>query len=72
MKCPYCDSEMERGFLQGPKGVFWSDKARRLDFYPRELRGDIVIAGEWERSSGDDAWLCRKCGKLVVDVKYNI
>jgi hypothetical protein len=72
MKCPYCDSEMEQGYLQGPGGVFWSEKSKRFFLYPREQNGDVVIAGSWERSSGDDAWLCRNCGKMIIDVKYNI
>jgi hypothetical protein len=71
MKCPYCDKEMIPGYLQGPRGVFWTDKAKNFFFFPRETKGDIVIAGTWGRSSGDNAYLCRSCGKIIIDVKYN-
>lgn len=72
MKCPYCDSDMEPGYMQGPKGVFWTDEGRNFFSYPRETKGDIVIAGKWARSSGRDAYLCKNCNKIILDVKYSV
>lgn len=72
MKCPYCDGEMERGFLQGPRGVFWSAKGRNFIFFPHRTKGDVVIAGALECSSGENSYLCRKCSMLITDLKYSL
>lgn len=30
MKCPYCQQEMEPGYIQCRDGVYWSEKERKL------------------------------------------
>lgn len=72
MKCPYCENDMEQGYIQGPRGVFWSAKGRNFFFFPHRVKGDVVIAGAYEGSSGQNAYLCRSCGKIIIDVKYDL
>jgi hypothetical protein len=71
MICPYCGCGMKRGYMLGPEGVFWSAKGRAVFFIPHPAKGDIVVAGRLEGSSGENSYLCRNCGKIIIDLKHN-
>ncbi len=31
MKCPFCDSEMEKGYVQANRGMAWTKKIHKFD-----------------------------------------
>lgn len=67
MNCPYCNLNMEKGYLQSSHPAFWAEKKKKLFFTPDEV-GDIkVTVGIWN-GSFSDAWVCRKCKKMIVDL----
>ena len=67
MICPYCNANMEKGYLQSSHQAIWSGKKKKICFLPDE-EGDIkVTKGIWNGSFAD-AWVCRKCGKMIVDL----
>ena len=67
MKCPYCETEMEQGFIQGARGVIWSKIKKRLFLVAED--DDIDITSGFLFGSHATACLCRKCKKIIID--YN-
>lgn len=64
MKCPYCEQDMEPGYVQSYKPVFWVREKRQLPL--RAKKDDILIYdSSWDEENGR-AYLCRACGKMIV------
>ncbi len=65
MKCPYCDKEMENGFIQGAKGVFFSPDQKFLWIWKNPWnKKDVKITDTmWETSS--PACYCYDCECLI-------
>ncbi|MGE5494433.1 MAG: PF20097 family protein [Burkholderiales bacterium] len=68
MKCPYCNGEMEQGYLQSSRPVFWSRKNKQVFTVPSASRGDISLTKYGWNCSKDKAYLCRSCKKIVIDL----
>ena len=70
-KCPWCGKEMEQGFITGGRdGVRWHPGIHKFEFF-RDLDGnsfDILSDGGAFSGYYKTAWLCRECGKMVLDV----
>lgn len=67
MKCPYCGAEMEQGYVQSARGIFWSTKRRKLFILP--TYEDVEIAPmSWTASANENSYLCRKCNKVIIDL----
>ncbi len=64
MKCPYCNNEMRSGFVQGARGVFFSEEERFIFYISRKSKNDIVIASGWQGCSAV-AHYCDNCGVLI-------
>ena len=67
MNCPYCESEMEQGFIQGARGVIWSKHKKRLSLLA--VDDDIDVTSGFWFGGHADAYLCRNCKKILID--YN-
>lgn len=65
MKCPYCDKEMEQGFLQGMKRVAWVKKQHKVSLLPKE--GEILLENNTFKDFIFSAQICKGCKKIVVD-----
>lgn len=72
MNCPYCNSEMEKGVIQSPHEISWLRK-KVLLFAAAELHEGSVVLAELSLLKGScvTAYLCRPCGKVVIDVAGN-
>lgn len=70
MNCPYCGKEMEKGLIQSPHGLAWLKGEKRHTFARAELHEGSVVLSELSmlRGSAVEAWLCRDCGKIVIDI----
>ena len=70
MKCPYCDKEMEKGYIQCRDGVYWAEKIRPVAAIP-VFSGNMISlsSDEVEVFSGKAAvaYCCRECKKVIVD-----
>lgn len=69
MNCPYCNGEMEKGVIQSPHEIAWLRK-KALLFSAAELHEGSVVLSEFSFMKGScvTAYLCRPCGKVVIDV----
>ena len=68
MRCVYCEGEMELGFIQSPREVFWSKERRIMFFMPNRSEGDIVISDSVWKGTIKEAHLCKQCGKITMDI----
>lgn len=64
MNCPYCNSEMEKGFIQSGRPVFWAVKKRRIFFLPDN---DLEVTSGFWNGCFATAFLCRNCKKIILD-----
>lgn len=62
MKCPFCDNEMENGYIQSARDIFWGRKKHKLFF----MNDEISIASGWNGST-KEAYACKVCQKIIID-----
>ena len=67
MKCPYCGNEMERGVIQSPHEISWTDKKHffgRAGFH----KGSVVLSQlSFLTGSAVRAYCCKSCKKVSID-----
>ena len=68
MKCPYCDKEMESGYIQCRDGIHWTPKKQLVAALSFLGKGRVSLA-----NGEDDDWgvaitfICRDCKKAIID-----
>ncbi len=73
MRCPYCDQEMEKGYIQCRDGVYWRKKMTPVPTIPL---GKGIVSLNQEKGMpgfGGDAtvaFLCVDCKKIVIDCDF--
>lgn len=69
MNCPYCNKEMEKGVIQSEQEIAWK-RNKALLFGAAELHEGSVVLAKFSFLKGScvTAYLCRPCGKVVIDV----
>ncbi len=68
MKCPYCDSDMERGYLQSKSPIIWCERKRHLAKIPTNPRDIGVSDGELTGFYAE-AFYCRACNRMITEPK---
>lgn len=68
MQCPYCGIDMEKGVIQSVREIFWSHNKKKLIFKPDINKGDVPIASFGWNGSVGEAYLCRKCEKVIINI----
>lgn len=70
MKCPYCDSDMTAGYIQGARGVIFSEE-EKIMFYVKNPfnKKDRKLADSLDCAS--PAFYCYECECLVWKKKYD-
>ena len=64
MKCPYCQQQMQEGFLSSRSPVFWSEEVSGLPVPTR--RGDVLLGGALGLAVRPRAYLCRSCQTVIT------
>ena len=72
MKCPFCENDMELGFIQCRDGITWTPKKQVISSLSFLGKGAQVI----ENGASDDskavyAYRCKECKKIIIDYFYN-
>ena len=68
MKCPYCEKEMEQGFIQCRDGVTWTPKKQPIAALSVLGKGSMpLINGAAENSRTVYAYRCDMCKKVIID-----
>lgn len=66
MKCPYCDKEMEKGFVQSARTVLYTTE-KNEGLFTIKAKGDIVLTSNNWTNPTCIAYHCRDCKKVVID-----
>ena len=64
MNCPYCGKQMEPGILNSRTPIHWAEDASGLPFPTK--KGDVPLGPAFGLLR-PKAYLCRDCGKVIVD-----
>lgn len=68
MKCPYCDKEMELGYIQCRDGVIWGPKKQLIASLALFGKGSFILKnGASESGRTVYAHRCKKCKKIIID-----
>ena len=65
MRCPFCDSSMERGFVQGGNLLVWVKKKHYISLLPKE--GEIILDRNYLTCATIPAHICKKCRKVIAE-----
>lgn len=68
LKCPYCEKEMEQGYLQCRDGVTWTPKKQWVAALSRLGKGAVSLQNIPDEASGSVvcAYLCDVCELVIV------
>ena len=70
MKCPTCGQEMEEGFVQSAREIFFTIEPDRVWF--KVKKEEVLLrTHNWTRPTCI-AYLCRNCKKVVIDYAEKI
>lgn len=67
MKCPYCAKEMEVGYLQSARPIFWAKKKKKLIFKPT-AEDEFEVSEGFLNGCFAEAYVCPACGKVILSV----
>ncbi|WP_407945993.1 PF20097 family protein [Oscillibacter valericigenes] len=65
MRCPYCKDPMEEGCVQGPRGIYWSEKPSK--FIPPYKKNTMPLSEETFLTIPTiRAHRCQKCEIIIL------
>lgn len=69
MKCPYCNLEMDEGYIQCRDGVYWSSKKRTVAAIMPINKDSVKLGEEGNPLSGTAviAHKCQNCKKIIIN-----
>lgn len=65
MKCPYCDEEMEQGYLQAMRRIAWVKQIHKVSLLPKQ--GEVLLENNTFGDAVFSAHICKKCKKVLFD-----
>lgn len=74
MNCPYCREPMEKGYITNGRGLMtWTPEGCKVPFLFPIIQGKSVMIGDDRKGPllGSEviAFLCRRCEKVIIDLK---
>ena len=70
MICPYCQTEMVKGYIQCRDGVFWTPERALISALSGIKKGAVSLRNDPEHGNSTSvAYLCKNCKKVIIDVK---
>ncbi|MDH5482290.1 MAG: PF20097 family protein [Candidatus Bathyarchaeota archaeon] len=63
--CPICGGELEKGFFNAPRGVYWSNRKHVLGM----ILADYVMPSALWSQDNVPALKCENCGIAVIDYR---
>lgn len=68
MKCPYCNHEMELGYIQCRDGVTWTPKRQPIAALSILGKDSLSLAnGATDNARAVYAHKCSNCKKVIID-----
>lgn len=67
MKCPYCDKEMTKGYIQCRDGLFWTPKKQLVASLSVFGKGKVTLENDGGRNCRTVyAYNCLDCNKVII------
>lgn len=66
MKCPFCQREMEKGFLQSGRSVLWTPQKHRLSLKPKNA-GELIVAEDPLGGATVPGFCCKSCRRILLE-----
>ena len=66
MLCPWCNREMEEGFLQSARPIVFTLKARTMALMP-QTEGEVKLTKQFWTMPAAPAWHCARCRRVVAE-----
>ena len=67
MKCPFCQNEMQRGYIQCRDGVTWTPKMAMIGALSSWKKGSVSLSNDIEGSrSTVYAYHCGQCKNVII------
>ena len=66
MKCPYCQNEMEPGYIKSNKHIIFTCNDSGLPI-PISKKDDIKLTANMISPATCYAWNCRTCQKIIIE-----
>ncbi len=68
MKCPYCNKEMESGYVQCRHGLHWTPKKQKVAALSGMGKGAIAIGNDngYMANSSAIAFHCKDCKMVII------
>lgn len=67
-KCPYCGNELQEGFVQSDRLVFFTPKLHKIFVAPNlSKENEIVLTSSNWFYPNCTAFLCNNCKKVIID-----
>lgn len=67
MKCPYCQKEMEKGFIQCRDGLHWTPKKQLIAALSEFGKDSISLENGVGNNRAVYAYHCADCQKVIID-----
>ncbi|MFQ9892339.1 MAG: PF20097 family protein [Emergencia sp.] len=69
MKCPFCQEEMESGYVQSSHQIMWGKDKNDTFFMPDKNKDEFYISkGIW-KGSFTKAEYCNKCKRIIISLE---
>lgn len=65
MKCPLCNNEMEKGFLQAGQRITWVKKKHKVSLLPKQ--DEVSLGNNMLGGLIFDAFICKSCKQVLLD-----
>ncbi len=67
MKCPYCEKEMEKGYIQCRDGVHWTPKKVFVAALSEFGKDSVSLENGVGNNRAVYAYKCGDCKKVIID-----
>ena len=72
IRCPYCNRELELGYIQCRDGVTWTPKKQFVAALSFMGKGSISLSnGATDNAKTVYAYKCDECKKVIIDYSKN-
>ncbi|WPC43363.1 PF20097 family protein [Clostridium sp. JS66] len=72
VKCPYCQSDMKKGFIEGDGrvGLIWVEENKKRSIISKIINSDCIQLDEANMlKTHIESNYCEICKKIIIDVK---
>ncbi len=66
MKCPYCQEELEQGFIQSGHNILWTKKKHIISTHSQG-KDDFIVAKNPFGGVTVSAFCCKECKKIIIE-----